>query len=193
MKKKKVKKMKMRSTALISGLLVLSAMVVFAGTASAVTSIQRTPDSIMIADGWIDTFTVTVLPSQDTNTGDVGVEMYSATGIEKFDIVIKDEEADEEANTLALGTGNTKVTASLISYTSGVPRVFSVEVTNNGAPVGQYGIKFAANDGTVIWGDDASIWAEVESGIPEFTTIAIPVASILGLLFFFNHRKHKKE
>ena len=31
------------------------------------------------------------------------------------------------------------------------------------------------------------------TAIPEFATIAIPVASILGLLFFFNHRKHKKE
>jgi hypothetical protein len=30
-------------------------------------------------------------------------------------------------------------------------------------------------------------------GIPEFTTIAIPVASILGLLFFFNHRKRRIE
>jgi len=29
--------------------------------------------------------------------------------------------------------------------------------------------------------------------IPEFSTIAIPVASILGLLFFFNHRKRRKE
>ena len=29
--------------------------------------------------------------------------------------------------------------------------------------------------------------------IPEFATIAIPVAGILGLVLFFNHRKHKKE
>ena len=29
--------------------------------------------------------------------------------------------------------------------------------------------------------------------IPEFSTIAIPVASILGLLFFFSYRKRKKE
>ena len=29
--------------------------------------------------------------------------------------------------------------------------------------------------------------------IPEFSTIAIPVASILGLLFFFNYRKRRKE
>jgi len=29
--------------------------------------------------------------------------------------------------------------------------------------------------------------------IPEFTTIAIPIAAILGLLFFYNHRKRKEE
>jgi len=31
------------------------------------------------------------------------------------------------------------------------------------------------------------------NAIPEFTTIAIPVAAILGLLFFYNHRKRKEE
>lgn len=29
--------------------------------------------------------------------------------------------------------------------------------------------------------------------VPEFTTIAIPVAAILGLFFFFNRRKRRKE
>ena len=29
--------------------------------------------------------------------------------------------------------------------------------------------------------------------IPEFSTIAIPVVAILGLLFFFNHRKRRKD
>jgi hypothetical protein len=29
--------------------------------------------------------------------------------------------------------------------------------------------------------------------IPEFTTIAIPVAAVLGLLFFFNHRKRRNN
>lgn len=29
--------------------------------------------------------------------------------------------------------------------------------------------------------------------IPEFSTIALPVAAILGLLFFFNHRKRRKD
>ncbi len=34
---------------------------------------------------------------------------------------------------------------------------------------------------------------EGEECIPEFSTIALPVASILGLLFFFNYRKRKRE
>ena len=33
----------------------------------------------------------------------------------------------------------------------------------------------------------------VDIPIPEFATIAIPVASILGLVLFFNHRKRKRE
>ncbi len=49
---------------------------------------------------------------------------------------------------------------------------------------------------------DAATWdygdiedAEISFGtcIPEFSTIAIPIVSILGLLFFFNHRKRRKE
>lgn len=35
-------------------------------------------------------------------------------------------------------------------------------------------------------------WNQI-SDIPEFATIALPAASILGLLFFFNHRKRRKE
>ena len=52
-----------------------------------------------------------------------------------------------------------------------------------------YGIK-ADNlpiiDGTLL-GPDHTV------PIPEFRTIAIPIASILGLLFFFNHRKRREE
>ncbi len=34
---------------------------------------------------------------------------------------------------------------------------------------------------------------DVTYDVPEFSTIAIPVAAILGLLFFFNHRKKRGE
>ncbi len=29
--------------------------------------------------------------------------------------------------------------------------------------------------------------------IPEFSTVALPIAAVLGLVFFFQHRKNKKE
>jgi len=34
---------------------------------------------------------------------------------------------------------------------------------------------------------------KITGPIPEFTTIAIPIAGILGLLFLFNRRKRRKE
>jgi hypothetical protein len=180
--------MKIKSVALISGLLLLSAIVLFAGTASAIESIGISPDSINIADGETGTFTVTVLPSQTTN-GDFKVDLYNVPGVNNFSIVIKDDAGAE----LAFGSGDNTIEASPTSYTDGVSSVFYVEVTNNGAPSGQYGINFAANDGTVPWEDDASIWAGIDSSIPEFATIAIPVAGIMGLFLFFNHRKRKEK
>jgi len=51
------------------------------------------------------------------------------------------------------------------------------------------------NDG---WDPNSSDMADKEvcvgfKTIPEFATIAIPVAAILGLLFFYSHRKRKEE
>ena len=44
------------------------------------------------------------------------------------------------------------------------------------------------NSGGILMGPLAC-----DPGIPEFSTIAIPVAAVLGLLFFFNHRKKRRE
>jgi hypothetical protein len=46
--------------------------------------------------------------------------------------------------------------------------------------------------------DEGFMYGPVAGGactnpIPEFSTIAIPIASILGLLFFFNHRKRREK
>ena len=59
-----------------------------------------------------------------------------------------------------------------------------------------YAIKHGKdNDNKVHYG---TVYGPVAGGacnnpIPEFSTIAIPIASILGLLFFFNHRRDRKE
>ena len=65
----------------------------------------------------------------------------------------------------------------------------SVKGTQEGA------VTVADNFGTVFnstaAADSASCTRQVL--VPEFATIAIPVAAILGLLFFYNHRKRKEE
>ena len=61
--------------------------------------------------------------------------------------------------------------------------------------VGEYDVIVDVNqDGTLDSSDliDDELKVGFET-IPEFTTIAIPVATVLGLLFFFNYRKRRKE
>jgi len=63
------------------------------------------------------------------------------------------------------------------------------------SPWVNYQIKAA---GSIYPESPGSVFGPVAGGacadpIPEFSTIAIPIASILGLLFFFNHRKRRKE
>ena len=62
--------------------------------------------------------------------------------------------------------------------------------------VGDYDIVLDENQNGKLDGDDL-VDSIFEVGfsvhVPEFTTIAMPIGAILGLLFFFNHRKRKKE
>jgi hypothetical protein len=69
-----------------------------------------------------------------------------------------------------------------------------VTITSTGSDGAQYNLNFQDSytcGGTMV-GEQAMENQEVHN-IPEFATIAIPVAAILGLVLFFNHRKHKKE
>jgi hypothetical protein len=60
---------------------------------------------------------------------------------------------------------------------------------------GDYDIVIDTNqNGKWNEGEPIDSWATTGfEAVPEFTTIAIPVAAILGLLFFFNRRKQRKE
>ena len=69
-----------------------------------------------------------------------------------------------------------------------------VTITYPGGWTGSETITFTVTDSTgQSANDDATFTVSTCAPIPEFSTIAIPVASILGLLFFFNHRKRKSE
>jgi len=76
-------------------------------------------------------------------------------------------------------------------------RVFTVTA---GAKKGAYVVAFEDLNNTNWTGGEpdyndvvVELTGEDLELIPEFTTIAIPVAAILGLLFFYNYRKRKEE
>ena len=78
------------------------------------------------------------------------------------------------------GSGN--IPAETQIWAASEQGVYDIVVDVNG--YGYYNADTDALDGGINAGFKA---------IPEFSTIAIPVAAMLGLLFFFNHRKRKRE
>ena len=74
------------------------------------------------------------------------------------------------------------IAAGTLIWTSSVVGVYDIVVDVNGN--GDYDAGTDALDSNIDVGFET---------IPEFSTIAIPVASILGLLLLFNHRKRRRE
>ncbi len=61
---------------------------------------------------------------------------------------------------------------------------------------GEYDIVVDVNGNGVYNAGTDALDSNIDVGfeaIPEFSTIAIPIAAILGLLFFFNHRKRRRN
>jgi hypothetical protein len=83
---------------------------------------------------------------------------------------------------------------SVVSGSGG--KIFTAIWTPGSGNVGDYDVVLDENHNGILDGNDV-VDNEFEVGfsvnVPEFTTIAMPVGAILGLLFFFNHRKRKKE
>ena len=76
---------------------------------------------------------------------------------------------------------------------SSPPKAFWVTIILNGHFESNGGVEYLIKaDGICTTGEDL-YGPSACTPIPEFSTIAIPIASILGLLFFFNHRKRREE
>ena len=156
------------------------------GTASAVSSIGKNPNALELKQGESGTFTITVEAESSTNNGFFGVDIYPRTS--EFDVVIRDSTGTE----LASGDGDDTVSTSDVSYTEGQTTTLYVDITNNNAPPGNYTVKFTANDGKEDW-TEGTLKARLQSSeIPEFATIAVPVAALLLLIFVFNQRKRRQ-
>jgi len=155
------------------------------GTASAVSSIGKNPDALELQQGESGTFTITVKAESSTNNGFFGVDIYPRTS--EFYVVIRDS-----TGTLASGDGDDTVSTSEVSYTEGQTTTLYVDITNNNAPLGNYTVKFTANDNIETDCTEGTIKACLSSEIPEFATIAVPVAALLLLIFVFNQRKRRQ-
>jgi hypothetical protein len=104
--------------------------------------------------------------------------------------------------TITLSASDPEVTAGTqtLSYSTNPP--FGALIGNEFTwtpgygDAGSYAVEFSVSDGCAL--DSETITITVNDvtdpeGIPEFSTIALPVTAILGLLFLFNHRKRRKE
>jgi len=92
------------------------------------------------------------------------------------------------------GTFTTAASQTVSGYKSAVWPV-SLTPGSHFIPDGHYlALKLTMSSGGdvhVCVGGASYITSPPGQEMPEFATIAIPVAAILGLLFFFNHRKRK--
>ena len=160
------------------------------GTASAVSWIGRNPSTLKLQQGESGTFTIYVIGDYNTSSGLFAVditEQEQGGNPVGFYVVIK----NSTGAVLASGDGDNTVYTSKVSYISNQTTTLYVDITNNNAPQGNYTVKFTANDGKTDC-TEGTIKACLSSEIPEFATIAVPVAALLLLIFVFNQRKRRR-
>ena len=167
-----------------------SLLISLIGTAPAVSSTGRNPRTLELQQGESGTFTINVTAQSSTDIGYFGVdikEQEQGGNPAGFYVVIK----NSTGAVLASGDGDNTVSTSEVSYTEGQTTTLYVDITNNNAPQGNYTVKFTANDGKTDC-TEGTIKACLSSEIPEFATIAVPVAALLLLIFVFNQRKRRQ-
>lgn len=154
---------------------ILAVMVAMTGTAFAATTatLSVTNDPVTIGKG-------------DTQNQEVTMTLdpVVANAITKIEILDLPAGIDTKIN----GTAGTSLSGSWTS-----PKTWSVDLTNTAASPGTYTITYQ-----VTYDNDKSQTrhATIEAGIspiPEFPTVALPIAAVIGLVFFFQNKKRKVE
>ena len=180
---------------LMVGLLLLSAMVVLVGTAAATSywEIQFRGTISGEDAGVLVEIERTEGGYTETWSGVTDGGGHFVTGKKRFN--------EDNYNTYYLTSGYYRmyikrsgeerelIGGKLIGLTSDTPQYYDPRETQY--PTGEGWFSYVPGE----YPDDCYYyydWQEHRE-IPEFSTIAIPIASILGLLFFFNRRKHRKE
>ena len=154
----------------IRTILAAIALIAMIGTASAV-SISGLPNGDTINRGEMITYTISV-----TGATDNVEHTLDMSGLDYFDVTID----------------NVPVTTWPWSQNfTGTGVTHIVNVTNTAAPNGLHILKVIVDDGLSGSGwNEGSINVDINA-IPEFPTIALPIAAILGLAFIFQRRKEE--
>lgn len=86
------------------------------------------------------------------------------------------------------------VTTSVSDGGSASPRTYVVEYKlKNGAPVGTYTVQYKATDTDTGVSEGHYDVPATLNAIPEFPTVALPIAAVIGLVFLLGNRKNKEE
>jgi hypothetical protein len=180
------------------------AVVAMIGTANADMGISVDNPQITVVVGADGTQYVTVTTPSGIFTGNIKLmQIVLSGGTEAFcagdpgdcsDPTLGKNPADYFAITI---NGNPTANPQLIGNNLDPVQTFAVKYTNNkGAQNGNYKVLYQADwtctglctSSTGLIDAEASVLA-----IPEFPAVALPVAAVIGLVLFFQHRKKRKE
>jgi len=155
------------------------------------------PCIISSANAWGFTLISTDINGDTSDTFHGGDTVYAhAKTVKNSEVclyVVADKNEWAGGETLTDVSGGYETVTS--DATTGYIPITAIWATTSG-DAGNYDIVLDQNHNGIL--DDVDLVdCDIAVGfsvtVPEFATIAIPVAAILGLVLFFNHRKHKKE
>jgi len=177
----------MRKAKVITALALTTVMLVVMAGLAAAANVHITDDPIINPlDGTTVTNTTTVTYNIDYNSHGSPHTRY---------ISVETSNSNLYARIIGNGvdtgwTNNARVGGT---YTATSPNDYTFTLSVKGTEGGQVTVYDNAGNSfsfSAGW-DFAACTRRVE--IPEFATIAIPVATILGLVLFYNHRKRREE
>lgn len=171
---------------LVSGILILS----LAGSAMASSTVLVPDDSISVAPGQTGTVKVTVQQLTENENYKVQVSVLRGSGIKAS--LQGNAVLDIPANPLDMTTwaNTSNVIDKPFTYTS--PQNVDLKIYREPGMMDLGKVKVAILDefgGTVAWTEISS--ESVDVTVPEFPSVALPIAAILGLVFIFGRKKEE--
>jgi hypothetical protein len=183
---------KTKIIAILSALVILTAMTGIAAADPSTVDISPAPTIIVVPDGTTETTATVTVTDIDDQSWTPPYDRY-------ISVVTDDTKLHAKITGHTVDTGYTTTTrqGGTWSFTgsSMEPVIFTLTLkADPGFEIGH--VSVSDNQGTSYSSDAAGSDQDTVTRlvlVPEFATIAIPAVGILGLFLFFNHRKRKGE